>query len=189
VNDRGVVEQGLLPGRKDAPPARHMPLPNVASEVIWRRGRFAEPTRPWDCGVPLTDGPPHFRGRLSQDPPKKIGAKEMNQFLRARDAAVYLGISAQTLAKWRLIGDRIPFSRIGRSIVCDVADLDAYVADNRRRSTSDSGAEKATRTLRARPAYASGAQVAALEARVNALVNRLQAVEEFLGGLRFLAVH
>ena len=58
------------------------------------------------------------------------------QFLRTGDASEYLGISRQTLARWRCEGGKIPFSRIGSIVVYDVADLDAYAGAHRHRSVS-----------------------------------------------------
>ena len=61
--------------------------------------------------------------------------------VRTKQAADYIGSTKSTLEKKRLTGDGPPFIKIGRTVVYDVADLDAYLAENRRRSTSDPGAE------------------------------------------------
>lgn len=89
------------------------------------------------------------------------------QFLRAREAASYLGISAQTLARWRCHGDKIPFSRIGGAVVYDIADLDEFAARHRRRSTSEEAAPGSIPRVRARPTYASGAELVALKENVS----------------------
>jgi hypothetical protein len=70
--------------------------------------------------------------------PKESGDKSM--FL-AKDAAEYLGIATQTLAKYRCTGESPPFYKMGRQVVYERADLDAWKAQRRRRSTSDAGVE------------------------------------------------
>ena len=60
----------------------------------------------------------------------------MPEYLRAKDAADRLGVSVETLARWRVIGSPLPFAKLGRIIVYDVVDLDAYVAACKVRSTA-----------------------------------------------------
>jgi len=57
----------------------------------------------------------------------------------AKDAAAYIGLAPQTLAKMRVSGDSPPFYKVGRQVLYDRADLDAWLAERRRRSTSDPG--------------------------------------------------
>ena len=57
--------------------------------------------------------------------------------LRTPAAADYLGYSESTLEKKRLTGDGPPFIRLGRIIVYDTRDLDAWLATRRARSTSE----------------------------------------------------
>ena len=58
--------------------------------------------------------------------------------MRAPEAARYLGLSVSTLAKMRLRGDGPPYSKAGpRIVIYDRADLDEWLAANRRQSTSD----------------------------------------------------
>jgi len=57
--------------------------------------------------------------------------------LRTRAAADYIGYSESTLEKKRLTGDGPPFIRLGRAIVYDTRDLDAWLAARRARSTSE----------------------------------------------------
>ena len=60
--------------------------------------------------------------------------------MRPRDAALYLGTTESTLAKWRLRGDGPLYSKCGpRLIIYDVADMDAWLAGRKRSSTSDNG--------------------------------------------------
>jgi predicted DNA-binding transcriptional regulator AlpA len=57
--------------------------------------------------------------------------------LRTPAAADYLGYAESTLEKKRLTGDGPPFIRLGRVIVYDTRDLDAWLARRRARSTSE----------------------------------------------------
>ena len=62
---------------------------------------------------------------------------ERFDLVRPRAAAAFLGLSTSTLAKLRGRGDGPPFSKIGRAVVYDPADLKAWVHARRRLSTSD----------------------------------------------------
>lgn len=63
--------------------------------------------------------------------------------LRTPEAASYVGLSASTLEKFRVIGNGPTFLRAGPKIVVyRIEDLDAWLNVNRRRSTSDLGFEK-----------------------------------------------
>ena len=67
-------------------------------------------------------------------------------YFRAPEAADYLGLSASTLAKQRLKGTGPVYSKAGpRIVVYSVEDLDAWLAQNRRRSTSDPGPDAGAR--------------------------------------------
>jgi len=58
--------------------------------------------------------------------------------LRAPEAAAYVGLSASTMAKMRLRGDGPLYAKAGpRVVVYDRADLDAWLATRKRRSTSE----------------------------------------------------
>jgi predicted DNA-binding transcriptional regulator AlpA len=61
------------------------------------------------------------------------------RMLIAEDAAVYLGLGRQSLAKMRLTGDSPPFFKIGRRVLYDRDELDAWLSSRKRRSTSDLG--------------------------------------------------
>lgn len=54
-------------------------------------------------------------------------------------AATYLGLSVSTLNKLRVFGGGPVFLKLGRRVAYDPADLDAWLATKRRRSTSDAG--------------------------------------------------
>jgi hypothetical protein len=59
--------------------------------------------------------------------------------LKAKDAAIYMGVASATLAKYRCQGGGPCFYKIGRRVLYDARDLDAYMAAHRRHSTSDTG--------------------------------------------------
>lgn len=68
------------------------------------------------------------------------GSEESKKrLLISRDAAAYLSLAPQTLAKMRWDGSSPPYFKIGRQVVYDPVDLDAWLAVRRRRSTSDPG--------------------------------------------------
>ena len=58
-------------------------------------------------------------------------------YLRPGQAADYIGISQSTLAKWRVSGTGPVFGKLGRTVIYRRSDLDAWVQENIRRSTSD----------------------------------------------------
>jgi predicted DNA-binding transcriptional regulator AlpA len=59
------------------------------------------------------------------------------KMLKAPAAAAYCGSSASTFAKLRLFGGGPIFVKIGRRVVYDPADLDRWLAEHRRSSTSE----------------------------------------------------
>ena len=56
--------------------------------------------------------------------------------LRTPAAADYLGYAESTLEKKRLSGDGPPVIKLGRAIVYDTRDLDAWLDERRLKSTS-----------------------------------------------------
>ena len=60
----------------------------------------------------------------------------IQRFLRTPDAALHLGISGRTLEKHRYFGTGPLYHKLGGRIVYAIADLDAWAASGRRRSTS-----------------------------------------------------
>lgn len=60
-------------------------------------------------------------------------------YLSRPQAAQYLGLSPKTLEVRALRGGGPSFSKLGRRVVYSRADLDAWVAAQRRTSTSDTG--------------------------------------------------
>lgn len=62
--------------------------------------------------------------------------------LTTKEAARFLGVSDAFLERDRWAGARIPFVRIGsRAVRYQQAELDAYIQQQRRRSTSETGSE------------------------------------------------
>lgn len=59
------------------------------------------------------------------------------QRVRTRSAASYVGLSVSTLAKLRISGEGPCFIKLGRAVVYDIDDLDAWVEARKRRSTSE----------------------------------------------------
>ena len=60
--------------------------------------------------------------------------------LRTEPAAEYLGLSRATLEKQRHYGIGPTFCKLGRIVVYDTRDLDAYLAESRRTNTSQAAA-------------------------------------------------
>jgi predicted DNA-binding transcriptional regulator AlpA len=61
------------------------------------------------------------------------------EYVRTRDAARYLSLSHRTLEKLRVTGAGPQYFKMGRAVRYAISDLDAWLARNRRCSTSDSG--------------------------------------------------
>ena len=57
--------------------------------------------------------------------------------LTTEDAARYLGLSKSTLNKWRVYGLGPTFIKLGRAVRYRLEDLDQYLAESAKRSTSD----------------------------------------------------
>lgn len=63
-------------------------------------------------------------------------ATKRRRMLRTEDAATYTGLSASTLTKLRLTGGGPEYLKLGKAVVYDPSDLDAWLVSKRRRSTS-----------------------------------------------------
>lgn len=59
--------------------------------------------------------------------------------LRTGAAALYTGLAESTLEKLRVSGDGPIYIRVGRVVIYDPDDLDAWFESHKRRSTSDRG--------------------------------------------------
>lgn len=64
-------------------------------------------------------------------------ASNAQRMLQTPQAADYCGLSSSTFEKLRLSGGGPRYVKLGRRVVYDPADLDAWLAENRRRSTSE----------------------------------------------------
>lgn len=62
-----------------------------------------------------------------------------HHLLNPKEAAIYVRRSESSLAKLRCSGGGCRYIKNGRRIYYDIADLDAWLASLRRRSTSDAG--------------------------------------------------
>lgn len=63
-------------------------------------------------------------------------ASSQRRMLRTEDAANYVGLSASTLTKLRLFGNGPEYIKLGKAVVYNPTDLDAWLSTKRRRSTS-----------------------------------------------------
>jgi excisionase family DNA binding protein len=63
--------------------------------------------------------------------------------LSVTEAASYVGLSASTINKLRVFGGGPSFLKLGKRVVYDKRDLDAWLESKRRRSTSDDGTQAA----------------------------------------------
>lgn len=64
----------------------------------------------------------------------------LNEF----QAAEYLNVTVHALRAWRLRGGGPVYSKLGRSVRYRLADLEAFVAGNLTRHTSDAGDHEQT---------------------------------------------
>lgn len=71
---------------------------------------------------------------------------QLNRRLTTAQAADFLGLSKATLEKDRVVGRlEIPFLKLGRRVLYDVSDLEAWMARHRRAHTSDDGSALVSR--------------------------------------------
>lgn len=63
----------------------------------------------------------------------------ISRHLDTSGAAVYLGLKPSTLHNMRVTGDGPMFVKLGRRVVYDIADIEAWLVSRKRRSTSDTG--------------------------------------------------
>ncbi len=61
------------------------------------------------------------------------------EYVRTRAAARYLSLSHRTLEKLRVTGNGPQYFKMGRAVLYAIGDLDLWLSENRRRSTSDTG--------------------------------------------------
>ena len=75
-----------------------------------------------------------------------------DELLTTKEAARYLRVSPRTLERYRVTGQGPRYLKIGRLVFYRKSDLDAWLAERERRSTSDPG----PRTEGADPASTTG---------------------------------
>src|SRR5438105_4069016 len=66
----------------------------------------------------------------------------MKELLDSEQAAAYLRLARQTLARRRCEGTSPPFFKVGRQVLYDRHDLDVFLDERCRLSTSDRGAAR-----------------------------------------------
>jgi hypothetical protein len=71
--------------------------------------------------------------------------------LRTKAAAAYIGLSPSTLEKSRVSGDGPIYASLGRVVVYDVEDLDAYVDARKRHSTSELTRAEISKSTKSQP--------------------------------------
>jgi predicted DNA-binding transcriptional regulator AlpA len=109
------------------PPGQVSQFPNSRRPVV--RQRDPEPPKPTHGIIGRPRGPP---------PPAAPPIQP--RVLRTPHAAKYVGLTASTLEKMRLVGSGPPFVRLGaRAVGYAIGDLDSYIDARRRTSTSDPG--------------------------------------------------
>ncbi len=64
----------------------------------------------------------------------------MAELMTCEEAARYTRLSPATLTKWRWAGTGPAFCRLGRRVLYEVAELDRWIAEGRRTSTSEATA-------------------------------------------------
>lgn len=65
---------------------------------------------------------------------------QIKRLLTVVGAATYLSLSPSTLNRWRVSGDGPRYVKLGGKILYDVCDLDQWIEDHKRASTSEQAA-------------------------------------------------
>ena len=65
------------------------------------------------------------------------GSRHTRRYFNAKEAAACLGFSARTLNKKRTGGDGPRYTKKGRRVIYDIADLDEWMAEGKRRFTDE----------------------------------------------------
>ena len=65
-----------------------------------------------------------------------------DRYLRTKPAAKHCNSTKSTFEKWRVSGGGPPFIKMGKTVVYDVNDLDAWMAERRFRSTAEADAAR-----------------------------------------------
>ena len=78
----------------------------------------------------------HFSGVYELDE-LMSAAGSVTRKLTVKETAAYLSVSKSWLDKRRLDGNGPAYLKLGRRVVYDMADLDAWAASNKRQNTSE----------------------------------------------------
>jgi excisionase family DNA binding protein len=70
----------------------------------------------------------------------RVAALTTKRLLTVAEAATYLSLSASTLNKLRVSGGGPRYVKLGGKILYDVRDLDQWIEDHKRASTSERAA-------------------------------------------------
>jgi excisionase family DNA binding protein len=83
--------------------------------------------------------------------PEAVSKPNPKRTLTVQEAAEYLSVSKSYLNKLRSTGAaKLPFHKLGARVCYSIADLDAFLEQHRRLSTSDRGASVVTPQERSR---------------------------------------
>lgn len=69
--------------------------------------------------------------------PESGSRNSQDEWMRPPQTAAYLKSSTSSLAKQRLRGDGVPYTKLGRNVLYAKRDCDEYLASRRRLSTSE----------------------------------------------------
>ena len=128
-NEQTLSEARALLGQVDAARVRFLSLDGFIAFL----DEFETPKPAKEAGPSIGSQ------KGNQELPAEAGASK--RMFIAEDAAVYLGLATQTLAKLRWSGDSPPYYKVGRRVLYDRDELDAWLNERRRRSTSDTPRE------------------------------------------------
>lgn len=59
------------------------------------------------------------------------------RYLNTKQAAEYLGMSPKTLINMRITGKGPRYSKVSRRVIYDIADVDRWIVENKRRFTGE----------------------------------------------------
>ena len=93
-----------------------------------RQGRGSRTRRRREDGGREASFRPPEQAGLFAEPGSGAGGI-VRRYLDTAQAAVYLGIGARTLARMRAAGEGPRHARIGRRVIYDIADLDAWIEE------------------------------------------------------------
>lgn len=68
---------------------------------------------------------------------RRLFRKPMKELMTADETAIYIRHAKQTLSKWRCYGEGPRWVKIGRAALYDHCDVDAWIDERARRSTSE----------------------------------------------------